>query len=75
VDDALNSVRGIVSSLGALVATTAYDAWVIRQPPVGLRHTHPSGLLVPIRILLDSFILLIAIMIPRRASSFQWTQI
>ena len=41
--DALGSVRGIVSSTGALVATTSYDAWGNPQTTGGLTATTPFG--------------------------------
>ena len=41
--DSLGSVRGIVSSTGALTGTTAYDAWRNPQTPGGLTAATPFG--------------------------------
>lgn len=41
--DALGSVRGVVSSSGALTATTSYDAWGNPMTPGGLTAETPFG--------------------------------
>jgi RHS repeat-associated protein len=43
VTDSLGSVRGTVSSSGALTGTTSYDAWGNPQTPAGLAAVTPFG--------------------------------
>ncbi len=43
VSDLLGSVRGIVSSAGALTASTSYDAWGNPAAPGGLSNATPFG--------------------------------